>query len=732
MAQDELLSAQPIVEGRLYFCALRHPAALRTSHLATTSICYCVDDQLLYEPFFADFGPLNLGKAYRYCKQTQELLQEADRSKKRVYFYCGPHAHQRANAAVLVGIYQVIFLNRSAEEAFKPLQAYKPYVPFRDASCGVSTFHLTVFDVIKGIQKARDVGFLDWNSGSSSWSLEEYEHYEQVENGDLNWIVPGKLVAFSGPAARGNEIAGYRLHTPEDYWDYYRKKGVTAVVRLNKKVYDRKRFTDGGFRHYDLYFPDGSCPTEAILLKWLEIAESEPGALAVHCKAGLGRTGVLICCYIMKHFKFTAEEVIGYIRVCRPGSVIGPQQNFLRDVEARMWHEGDMWRAQRGIHKPHLALGDLVINGRAAGSDSGHGELLGSPALSRVPSNSAGAWAGAAGSGYAAAYANGSHSSGSAFAASAGAPLRPQPPAAVRPESTASAASDLSLSQYAQMRYGNGNGLSISVPVSAVTGYSNGASSNGSSAASTPTATPTSRATPNTARYTPRSITPLRYAASANPAHSYGGMMASHPPAVMGTPGGSIIGAAYATRGLQPAVARSMPSMAGVNGRAPSADRAAERAAALRATIHTDTLRQADRPRGPLPERTAQSAEVGSGIGGSGWRINSSAGSGMGGVNGVSAVSQPIPTTPKAPVPGHRPGAGVARTLAPNGQPRKVPVALLPQYHAGLGSRGGMGSAAGAGIVSTAANGSLMTHAASDASVRVKSVVQMRYGLQSK
>ena len=33
------------------------------------------------------------------------------------------------------------------------------------------------------------------------------------------------------------------------------------------------------------------------------------GAIAVHCKAGLGRTGCLIGCYIMKHYKFTAEEV---------------------------------------------------------------------------------------------------------------------------------------------------------------------------------------------------------------------------------------------------------------------------------------------------------------------------------------------------------------------------------------------------------------------------------------
>jgi hypothetical protein len=46
-----------------------------------------------------------------------------------------------------------------------------------------------------------------------------------------------------------------------------------------------------------------------LLLQFLEIAESEPGALAIHCKAGLGRTGVLICCYIMKHFKWVSRAL---------------------------------------------------------------------------------------------------------------------------------------------------------------------------------------------------------------------------------------------------------------------------------------------------------------------------------------------------------------------------------------------------------------------------------------
>jgi cell division cycle 14 len=43
----------------------------------------------------------------------------------------------------------VLILGRSPEEASQVVAPYKPYVPFRDASCGVSTFHLTVFDVIK-------------------------------------------------------------------------------------------------------------------------------------------------------------------------------------------------------------------------------------------------------------------------------------------------------------------------------------------------------------------------------------------------------------------------------------------------------------------------------------------------------------------------------------------------------------------------------------------------------
>mmetsp|Transcript_12420 Transcript_12420/g.15728 ORF Transcript_12420/g.15728 Transcript_12420/m.15728 type:complete len:109 (+) Transcript_12420:511-837(+) len=54
----------------------------------------------------------------------------------------------------------------------------------------------------------------------------------------------------------------------------------------------------------------------------------------------------------MKHYKFTAKEVIGWMRICRPGMVIGPQQHFLQDLEQKMWYEGDIMRMNMNNMRP--------------------------------------------------------------------------------------------------------------------------------------------------------------------------------------------------------------------------------------------------------------------------------------------------------------------------------------------------------------------------------------------
>ena len=70
---------------------------------------------------------------------------------------------------------------------------------------------------------------------------------------------------------------------------------------------------------------DGSAPKDPIVEKFLAVCEAEKGAIAVHCKAGLGRTGSLIALHTMKHTGFPPAAFIGWIRIARPGSILGPQ-----------------------------------------------------------------------------------------------------------------------------------------------------------------------------------------------------------------------------------------------------------------------------------------------------------------------------------------------------------------------------------------------------------------------
>ncbi|XP_016978345.2 dual specificity protein phosphatase CDC14A isoform X1 [Drosophila rhopaloa] len=374
---DLLVCASEMQEDRLYFVAFKKN--IKPKNTINTHY-FSIDEEFIYENFYNDFGPLNICMLYRYCMKLNTKLNAKCHANKKIVHYTSMNPAKRLNAAYLIGSYAIIYLNKTPQEAYRPLVAGEipPYTRFCDASYGPSSFKISLLDCLNAVHKGLQAGFFNFDD----FDAEEYEYFERVENGDFNWIVPQKFIAFCGPHQKSKTLPnGYPCHAPERYFSYFRDNNVTTVIRLNAKVYHASSFENAGFDHKDLFFIDGSTPSDAIMKKFLSICETTKGAIAVHCKAGLGRTGSLIGAYIMKHYGFTALESIAWLRLCRPGSVIGHQQQWMEDKQSWLWSEGERMRRRTTLpilqHTYGINSMELKTKLASAASDSSeHLDLL--------------------------------------------------------------------------------------------------------------------------------------------------------------------------------------------------------------------------------------------------------------------------------------------------------------------------------------------------------------------
>jgi len=144
----------------------------------------------------------------------------------------------------------------------------------------------------------------------------------------FHWIVRGRLAGCPEPGV--SAPIGYDL-------DLLRGVGVTHLISLTEKDLDQDLLADHGLANVHLPIFDREAPTLAqayMLLLKMQALMGRGAVLAVHCKAGIGRTGTMLGAWLVRDGGLSADAALERLRLVNPAFVQTPQQeNFLRELE---------------------------------------------------------------------------------------------------------------------------------------------------------------------------------------------------------------------------------------------------------------------------------------------------------------------------------------------------------------------------------------------------------------
>ena len=136
----------------------------------------------------------------------------------------------------------------------------------------------------------------------------------------LHGMITGKPDNFSWIIEE--KLAGSAIPTSKEEIDWVKQEGVKSIVTIREEPLEDEWIKDVNYLHVhsnDMGIPEFSDLVNSVDFIHQRITNEEP--VMVHCLAGLGRTGTILACYLIKYENMSADDAVEKVRRERHGSI---------------------------------------------------------------------------------------------------------------------------------------------------------------------------------------------------------------------------------------------------------------------------------------------------------------------------------------------------------------------------------------------------------------------------